>query len=471
MPMHSPVVDVDALLDGIRFRGLPLTVMLSAAAILALDGFDIQVIGFVAPALTAEFGVERSALAPVLAASLIGMALGGLCGGPVGDRWGRRPALFISTSLFGASTLLGSTATSLEMLMFWRLLAGVGFGGAMPNATALMAEFSPPKWRSQAIAAAIVGVPIGGIIGAAIASELIPWLGWRAVFVLGGVLPLLCLAVMYFVVPESPRYLAIRGNRARELAVVLNRIEGEQRYTGRETFVLGSSSGGKSAIGLRALFSRDLMQDTLAAWTIFGTNIFAVYAFFNWAPVVLTSLGFDLPTAVREALVFNLAGVFGALTLSWLIPRFGSRVPLALSAAVAAVSLIYLAWLSHAPAGTAPTVSLLRVTLGIATAGFAIIAIQIGMFAVVAHVYPTECRSTGVGWAIGLGRLGGILSSFAGGFFMANTGGESGFFVGVASILLLTFVGVLSVRRHIPAGASHVREARRMDQSAAGELK
>lgn len=455
MSVNPEVVDVDAVLDRVGFRGLPLTVLVCTAITLALDGFDIQAIGFVAPALIMEFGVDRPALAPVLAASLLGMAFGGLGVGHVGDRWGRKTALLISIIMFGTGTLMGSTAASLEALTFWRLLTGIGLGGALPNTAALMVEFSPPRWRSQAVAAAIVGVPLGGMAGAAIAAEVVPILGWRALFVLGGVLPLVWAVVMYLIVPESPRYLATRQDKGPELAGILNRIENGARYTGREVFVLGSSAFEKGTARLSALFSRSLVRDTLATWIIFGTNIFAVYAFFSWAPVVLTSLGLDFSTAVRGALVFNLAGVAGALFLSWVISRLGSRRPLAAAATVAAVSLLFLAWLARAAsASTEPHVPLAALMVGIALAGFSITAIQVGMYAVAAHIYPTECRASGVGWALGIGRLGGIVSSFAGALLVASAAHESRFFFGIASVLSMTLLGILVLRRHIPSTAA-----------------
>jgi AAHS family 4-hydroxybenzoate transporter-like MFS transporter len=452
MSMVAETVDVDAALDRVRLRGLPLIVLICSAVTLALDGFDIQVIGFVAPALTAEFDVGRGALAPALAASSIGMALGALGVGPIGDRVGRRKALIISALLFGACTLLTSTAPSLRGLAFWRLLTGVGLGGALPNTTALMVEFSPPRWRSQAVAAAVVGVPIGGMIGAAIAAALLPLLGWRAMFALGGALPLIWLVVMYFIMPESPRYLATRRDKTRELTAILNRIEETARYTGSETFVLGSSSSGKGAGGVAALFSRDLALDTLSAWVIFGTNLFAVYAFFNWTPVVLTALGLDLATAVRGAMVFNLACVIGALALSWTISRFGSRRPLTISAMFATGSLLYLAWLAHAsPASAERHIPVAALLAGVALAGFTIGSVQGGMYVVSAHIYPTECRASGVGWALGVGRLGGIVSSFAGAQLLASKARETGFFVGIAAALVLTSLGLAVLRRHITA--------------------
>jgi AAHS family 4-hydroxybenzoate transporter-like MFS transporter len=388
----------------------------------------------------------------VLAASLLGMALGSFAVGPVGDRWGRRPALLTSGLLFASATLLAAASKSLEALTAWRFLTGIGLGGALPNATALLAEFSPPRWRSQAIAAAIAGVPIGGMLGAALAAEIVPAFGWRAIFVVGGALPLVVVALVYFVLPESPRFLTTRPERARELADLLNRIEGSGRYSADDRFVLGTGTAGETASGLRILFSRGLARDTLAAWLVFLTNVFAVYAFFSWAPVVLTSLGLDVATAVRGALVFNLAGVIGAVANGWVISRVGSRWPLAGLAAMAACALLYLSWLSLGAGGSAPP-RLTSLMAGIAAAGVGINAVQVGMYGVVAHIYPTTCRSSGVGWALGVGRIGGISSSFAGGYLLAGGGGAR-FFAGVAAVLVVTTASVLVLRRHIAAAGS-----------------
>lgn len=444
------IVNVDAALDRIQFRGLPLTVLICSIVTLALDGFDIQVIGFVSPTLTAEFGVKREALASALAASSIGMAVGAIGVGPIGDRVGRRTALLASVFLFGLFTLLGSTSSSLPVLTFWRFLTGVGLGGALPNTTALMVEFSPPRWRSQAVAAAVLGVPVGGLIGAAITAPLLPMLGWRVMFALGGVLPLLWFVFLYFLMPESPRYLATRQDKTRELAAMLNRIDAKFRYTDNETYVLDSSARGITAGRIGALFSRDLARDTFAVWIIFSTNVFAIYAFFNWAPTALTALGLGLATAVRGALVFNLAGVVGGLALSWVISRFGSRGPLVFCATLASGSLFYLAWIAQArSADTESEISTAALMAGIAVAGFTISSIQVGMYIVSAHIYSTECRAAGVGWALGIGRLGGILSSFGGALLLASQSRETGFFVGIAFVLLATSLGLLVLRRHI----------------------
>jgi MFS transporter, AAHS family, 4-hydroxybenzoate transporter len=350
--------------------------------------------------------------------------------------------LLLSTALFGVATLLAATATSVATLALWRFITGIGLGGALPAATALIAEFSPHKLRAQAIGAVQVGVPIGGMIGAALAAELIPMYGWRSVFLVGGALPLLAAAIMYFVLPESPRFLSTQPQSAPVLAALLTKIDPGGRYRASDTFLLsGDVSTGKS--GVRALFSPQLRWDTAVVSLAFLTNVYAVYAFFNWAPIVLTSLGFELVTAVKGAFVFNVAGIAGVIAVSWLMARMGSRRPLAVFAIVGAASLAWLAWFAD---------GLSALMIGIAVAGASICAVQVGLYALAAHVFPTQCRTSGIGWVLSAGRAGGIVSSLGGGVLLALTG-AGGFFGCVAAMLLFTCGSVLAVRRQIPGAA------------------
>ena len=434
------------MLDSARFSGLSFIVALCAASILVLDGLDIQLIGIAAPDIVRDLGIDRGALAPALAAALAGMLIGAPMIGALGDRWGRRPALLLSTLLFGFATLAAATSQSVNALAAWRLVTGIGLGGALPAAAALMAEFTPRRARSQTLGAALVGVPLGGILGALLATKLMPDGSWRALFIAGGMLPILAAVVMFFFMPESPRFLAGRATRSRTLADLLNRIDGRgMRFSNDDSFVLNVP--GNSA-GLRALFAPDLRADTVITSLIFLTNIFAIYAFFNWGPLVLTALGWRLDEAVRSTLVFNVAGIAGSLAVAAAIARWGSRAPLAICSAAGGLTLIGLAFL---PRGE--STSLLA---GIAIAGTTVSAVQVGMYAVAANVYPTPCRSTGIGLSLGVGRTGGILSAFAGSLLLAYAG-AAGFFGAVGAVMLVTVAAVLVLQRHVPRAEQSVR--------------
>jgi AAHS family 4-hydroxybenzoate transporter-like MFS transporter len=442
-------IDVDSILDHGRFAGLPFLVVVCTTLVLVLDGLDIQVIAFAAPALMSEFGIPRSELGPVLAAALLGMSVGSFTLGPAGDRYGRRPIILVSGVLFGLATMLAATSQNLWQLTGWRLITGIGLGGALPNSTALMAEFSPRRWRSILIAVTIVGVPIGGMIGAEVAAQIIPAHGWRTMFVVAGVLPVISLLVMYFVLPESPRYLASLTGRERELATLLNRYVGAASYSPDDKYTTGlfGTTGRRPGIG--ALFSELYRRDTTALWIIFGTNLFSVYTFFSWTPVILKSLGLAEATAIRGSLVYNLAGTVGTFISAWAISRIGSRRPLVCNALVAIAGLFWLWYVtsSAAASGVAPTVAMLMA--GFALAGFGINAVQVGAYTVGAHIYATDVRSSGVGAAAGLGRVGGILSALVGGALLTFFGGP-GFFVSLSLVVALTLAGILLVRKHIP---------------------
>ncbi len=453
--MEREAVEVTAVVDGARFG--PYTLMVSVLTTLALvfDGFDIQAIAFAAPKLMSEWGIDRAALAPILAAGLLGMFVGALVLGMVGDRYGRRRALLASIALMAVSSLLAATADGPASLATWRFLTGLGLGGALPNAAALMVEFAPLAIRTVVVAITVVGVPIGGMLGAAIAARLVPAFGWPSIFLLGGVLPGLLLLAMAWWLPESPQYLARRPTRARELARSLNRVLGETRYDGSECFTNRDVAAGGEKAGPLALFGAPHRRETLVIWLIFFTNVFTVYCFFSWTPTVLSAVGLPLATALRGLLLFNLGGVAGALLGAWWMGRAGSRPVLLTLAAAAALSTLALGWVQATPQDNLALMALLLV------AGAGVSGVQVQMYTVAASAYPTQLRATGVGWALGTARLGGVLSAFAGSVVQTLGTGLRPFFTGIALVIVATFTGIVLLRRHLPPRADfHLRQRR-----------
>lgn len=445
----APTVDVSTILDTARFGPIQLMVLAFTFFALVMDGFDIQAIAFAAPALTESWGIARSSLGPVLAAALLGMAVGAAGIGPLGDRHGRKTALVISCALMAVGSFASSFASGPVELVAFRFVTGIGLGGAMPNATALMFEFAPKAWRQIATSIALIGVPLGGMLGAALARWLVPGFGWQALFVVGGVIPAVLACLMWWALPESPRYLSGRPARSGELARLLNRIAGVTHHFATSRFIGGGAAqSGKSAI--TAIFAPGYRRDTLTLWAIFFTNVFSVYFFFNWLPTVLSSANLDFRLAVTGSLFFNLGGVFGTLGSSLLMGRFGSRKVLIVLGvgAVASVAAIGSNGLFGVDAANGSITTLMW---AMAAAGGCINALQIGMFSVAAHAYPTFCRSTGVGWSLAVARFGGIVSSFAGAAFFALGMKPRDFFFFIAAMLVLTFLSVIALRRHIPA--------------------
>ncbi|MCE2714688.1 MAG: MFS transporter [Acidibacter sp.] len=392
-----------------RDRGV---LLLLSLAIL-FDGMDNQVLGLVAPAILAEWQFDKSTFAPVLAVGQFGMMIGTLLGGLWGDRVGRKQVLLCCVFLFGAATLAMSFVGTVESLFLLRVVAGIGMGGALPNAAALAAECTPPRYRVVAVTATIVCIPLGGVVGGALAAEILPAQGWRAMMHWAGVLPLVLLLVLWRGLPNDlPRD------------------------------ALSAAVSGEPISQIRALLSPDRRRDTLALWCAFGFCLMAIYASFSWLPTMLVEAGRDIAEASRGLMYFNLGGVITALLAAGLMTRYGSRKPLALMAGLAAaLSVVFLL-------GDFDGASTELVLVLLALLGGCINGVQTTLYALAAHLYPAPIRATGIGAASSIGRLGGVSSAFFGAALLTAFGG-AGFFVLLFVAMCVTLLALLVLRNHI----------------------
>jgi AAHS family 4-hydroxybenzoate transporter-like MFS transporter len=433
------VIDVEDVVDQNRFSRVQWRLMLLVSCAVIADGFDIQAIAFVGPVLLKEWNLTRADLGPVIAAALIGMAIGAPLGGRLGDRFGRKIAMVCSTAFFGAATLTAALAADVNQLAVLRLVSGLGFGALLPNATALTAEWMPSRFRSMAIGVMMIGVPIGGMVGAAVASSLIATYGWRSPFVTGGLFGLLLSAVLLLALPESLRFLALRKSDSRTIARLLNRAFGPG-FAPEDTYLSGSATGSSS---WREIIKRPHIRATVGITLAFFANLMVFYAFANWVPTILTTVGMPLGQAIRGAFFFNLWGLPGAVLGTLLVARLGSRAGLMLILAGAIVSSAFIGYvLQH------EDFERLAIMAGLSAAGAFVAGLQAALYSLAAASYPTACRSTGIGFAAGVGRLGPIASGFAGAFVLSLPGGPGLFFALVATVLLAAGIGVLIVDRH-----------------------
>ena len=453
-PPSLKTVEVTQVIDSARYFGLPFGVTVLTILITLVDGFDLQTMSFVAPELVTSWHVERSMLFWVLSGSLIGMALGSVLLGRLGDRIGRKGAFVACTVFLFAGSLLSARATGLWDLFAWRVITGIGLGGVTPLAATLISEWTPKRVRSVAVACAVVAVPLGGMGGAALAQWIIPAYGWRMIFYIGAALPFFIFAVAGLLLPESPKFLALAPARHRELARALNRLVGEQRYDGTERFQIDEPPqppGNWFLILLQPSYRRT----TLLLWAAFAGNTLALYAFVNWLPTIVTSVGLSLTAGLQSSKFFNFGGLFGAVGGAALIGFFGSRrVSAVLSVAGALAAVCIGATLSGAHAGSGSSL-LLLVTL----AGTSLNGMQTFLYTVGAHSYPTYIRGVAVGCAQTVSRIGGVLSSAVGSvyFAMSPVPPVSYFFVAVAAAILIVVVTFTSLRTHIPAASAEAR--------------
>src|SRR5687768_1876342 len=448
-------VDVGTLLDEGRWTGYQKLLIFGTALTIILDGIDNQLLPNAVPRLIQEWGGTRADYVPALAWGPFGMMMGGLIGGVMGDRLGRRTALLSSVLTFAVLTLVIAydPAGRIDLLGLLRFLAGVGLGGAMPNAATLASEYVPRKQRPFAVTMTIICIPLGGVVAGEMAARIIPTYGWRALFFAGGVIPVVLAMVLWKVLPESPRYLAGRRNRWPELTRTMRRI-GHDVPDDVEYVEAATAGVPKGKVNIGTLFGPQYLRDTLALSASFFFCLLANYLVILLLPTVLTSAGngFAVPEASRALRDSNFGGVAGAIFGAILIQQFGSRLTMLAMSAGAIVCAFVLAG-----ADISPQNGLFLMGMFILTGGL-LNAVQTTMYALAAHVFPTEIRSTGVGFAVAVGRIGNVLAATVANEAFSR-GGNAGYFGSWSALMGIVFVALALVRRHVPR-SSQVAEPR-----------
>ncbi|WP_242110728.1 MFS transporter [Luteimonas aquatica] len=421
MPQHAPV-DIAAVVDGHRIGAFQLGLFALCGLCLIVDGFDVQAMGYVAPAIVRDWGIDKASLGPVFGAGLFGMLVGSMAFSMLADRIGRRPVLIGATAFFGICMLATPLARNVQQLLALRFVTGLGLGCIMPNAMALAGEFSPARVKASVMMIVSCGFTLGAILGGLLSAALIPAFGWQSVFHVGGAVPLLIAAAMLVLLPESMQFLALRGTRPERIAASLRRIA-PALALGPGTRYLAPGEGSDLAAPMLRLFQDGRARGTLLLWAINFMNLINLYFLSNWLPTLIDEAGHAPTYAVLAGTMLQVGGAVGTLTLGWVIDRKGFApvlVPCFLLAALA-IALIGQA------AGT-----LGAAFAAIFVAGFCIVGGQPAVNALAASYYPTPIRSTGIGWSLGVGRIGSILGPVAGGLLIGLQWSSASLFLAAA---------------------------------------
>jgi AAHS family 4-hydroxybenzoate transporter-like MFS transporter len=404
--MTDQAIDAAHILDNQPLGWFQIRVMALCAAVIAFDGFDAQALGFVAPVLSREWRLPPGALGPVFGAALTGMLIGAVAFGSLADYLGRKRFIVLGTLVFGLGALATTMVRSLDALLIVRFLTGIGLGGVMPNAIALTSEYSPRSRRTIMVMVMFSAVTIGSALGGALAARLIPVFGWQGVFWVGALLPIAVAPALLAWLPESLHVLAARPDRA-GVDALLRRIDPRLAVAPGSQFVMGHER--QPAFRTPHLFRQERLPVTLLLWVIFFMNLLDIYFLNNWLPTLFDARGLGLNAAIFISVMFQLGGALGTFGLGWLIGRAGFFSVLSLNFLVGCASVLALGW-SGATAFLAPCAFL---------AGACVIGGQGGCNALAVHVYPPFVRSTGVGWALGVGRVGSIVGPVVGGLMLA----------------------------------------------------
>ena len=393
-------IDVHELSDKARFNRFHAGVLLWCALIIICDGYDLAVAGIALPSIMKDMGVTAQNAGFMVSSALFGMMFGAIFLGTIADRIGRRKAIAICIALFSVFTAAAGFTHDPYTFSAMRFLAGLGIGGVMPNVVAQMTEYSPKKIRATMVTLMFSGYAVGGMLAALLGKGLLETYGWSSVFLAAG-LPVLLIPMILKTLPESMPFL-IRENRLDELKQIVARMEPSYRPDAGDRFALPAQDRAEGA-PIGKLFQDGRGFSTVMFWIAFFMCLFMVYALSSWLTKLMASAGYSLGSALTFVLVLNFGAVIGAVGGGWLADRFNIKYVLMGMYALAAVSITLLGF-------KVPT-ELLFLLVGLA--GASTIGTQIVTYAYAGQFYPMAIRSTGIGWASGVGRSGAILAPIA----------------------------------------------------------
>ena len=403
-------INISDFIDNSKIGAFQVGLFTLCAMGLIIDGFDVQALGYVGPAVIEEMGMDTRQLGNVLAATNFGVLLGSLLFTMVGDEWGRRPVLIGATFFFGMMTILAGLSTTYQQLLVIRFIGGIGMGTVIPNATALIAEYSPRRMRVKLIMNITVGFTAGAALGGFVAARMIPTLGWRSVFYFGGAIPLLIGALMILYLPESLQFQVLKKGSLEGVRQSLKRID-PAAWVDANTDVIVAEER-KEGVPLRHLFSEGRTLITILYWIVNFTNLLNLFFLAGLLPTVLAGVGHSVSTSALVGGILQLGGVIGTFDLAWMITKKGFTPVLTISFAVGCATIALI--------GSQPVLSIIPLlTVIVFVSGWSVIGGQPGLNTLAAtHFYPTYMRSTGVGWGLGIGRLGAIVGPIVGGQLM-----------------------------------------------------
>jgi len=427
-------INIGGLLENSQIGPLQIRVFLLCMICLIMDGFDVQAMGYVAPAIVDDWGIPRAQLGGVFAAANFGVLLGSLVFSMVADKIGRRPVLIGATLFFSVMAIATAYAQNVPQLLWLRFIAGIGMGCIMPNATALIGEFSPKRSRVTLMMCITVGFTVGAALGGFVAAWMIPAFGWPSVFVFGGAVPLVIALAMIWGLPESLQFLAVSGRGRETLAHWLRQLDPTIRVDASTRFV--ANEEGRTGVPAVHLFRDGRGIVTVLIWTVNFMNLLVLYSLSNWLPTVVTGMGYTTQTAVLVGTVLQVGGTIGTFGLAWLIACGGFMPMLTATFAVATASIALIGQ---------PGISLALLNVIVFVAGWAIIGGQPGINALSATYYPTYLRSTGVGWGLGIGRTGAIVGPYLGGTLLGLNWGPRELFLAAAVPALISTLTIIAL--------------------------
>ena len=433
--MQGKTFDVGKFIDDQRIGATQLLVLVLCAVVMICDGYDVFVMGFVLQPIAADFKVSPAAITPVFVIQNLGLALGTVLIGPFADRFGRRWIMIGSAASFGLLTLAVTRASSVDELIALRFVAGLCFGCLIPNAIAITSEFAPARFRATLVTWMFIGYVAGAGSGGVVAVFLVKNYGWQSAFWVGGLAPISVAVLLLFFLPESIRYRVLKHGGDRRILDVLRRMDASLELTGDERLVLNEPKVTGSPIS--ALFQDGRMWTTVLLWLGFFMNLMVISILGAFLPTFLYNFGeLSREHAAAIASFYSLSGIVALFFYGRLIDAFGPARILMLTYLAATIAICALGVID---------LKSFWIYVAVFSIGASVIAAQVGLNALGAMVYPTRMRATGVGWAFGAGRVGGMIGPVFGGMALAGKWGALPTFMGIALPMLIACLAMFLV--------------------------
>ncbi|MDY7577796.1 MFS transporter [Herbaspirillum sp. RTI4] len=419
--MKTNEINIDQVVEQSRVGAFQIGLLVLCGLCLIMDGFDIQAMGYVAPAIIGDWHISKASLGPVFGAGLFGMLLGSLILTPVADRWGRRPVLLVSTFFFSVCMLVTTQLQSLDSLLIVRFITGLALGSIMPNAMALVGEYSPSGSRVTRMMWISCGFTVGAAMGGFVSAALIPAFGWRAVFWVGGLVPLALWVAMLFWLPESMQFLIVRKRPLEQVKRWLHKLDPALKIDADSRIVAQEAPA--TGMPVAELFRGGRANVTLLLWLISFMNLINLYFLSNWLPTLIKDAGYSTQAALLIGTSLQVGGIVGTLVLGSVIKRVGFTRVLGSCFVAACIAIAMIGQVAAIPA---------LLFISVVVAGFCVVGGQPAVNALAGTYYPTALRSTGIGWALGIGRIGSVLGPVIGGQLIAMQWSNGSLFMAAA---------------------------------------
>jgi MFS transporter, AAHS family, 4-hydroxybenzoate transporter len=402
-------IDVSSYIERQRVGGFLLRTLALCVIVQMIEGFDVLAPAFAAPYLVSDLNINHASLGAIFSAGNAGIVVGTIVLGSLGDRIGRRPAVLVGTLWFGLFSLLTGTVHSLNGLLIFRFLTGLGLGGVLPATVALMAEYSPRRMHGRTLTLTLTagGLAFGAAIGGLVAKLLLPLYGWRAVFIFGGVLPILLLPAMIWGLPESLRFMVLKSAPVDRVLAQLRRIDPNAQFAPGTRF--SDTEGVRQDVPLRSLFVGGWARTSVLLWALLFVAFVGLTIINQWLPTLLHALGLSVQDALTAAVVFQIASILAAFVDGYLVDRLGYNAVIVGNYLVAAISIVLLVSFGSQTGLVIPIAFIL---------GYCFVGGQSVLNGMPGTFYPTFMRGTGTGWALGIGRIGSIVGPLLAGLLL-----------------------------------------------------